>query len=128
MPSLHIGNGVSRWDIIPFVGVGLIDNRMADCHPFAFNYGVQGRYRISDALHVTAELGNATTFKDADGIGSSRQFGVICCLFQPVCHGLSDAKSVGRKWLMLLRISNRMNVYVPTHGRLKSETRSWNAL
>ncbi|MCM1511109.1 MAG: OmpA family protein [Clostridium sp.] len=75
MPALHIGNGVSRWDIIPFVGVGLIDNRTTDCRPFAFNYGVQGRYRISDALHITAELGNATTFKDADGIGSSRQFG-----------------------------------------------------
>lgn len=75
MPSLHIGNGFCRWDIIPFVGVGLIDNRTTDRRPFAFNYGVQGRYRISDALHITAELGNATTFKDADGIGSSRQFG-----------------------------------------------------
>lgn len=75
IPSLHIGNDVCRWDIIPFVGVGLIDNRTTDRRPFAVNYGVQGRYRISDAFHVTAELGNATTFKDADGIGSPRQFG-----------------------------------------------------
>lgn len=57
------------------MGLGIIDNRTADRRPFAFNYGVQGRFRIANSLHVTAELGNATTFKDSDGIGSSRQFG-----------------------------------------------------
>lgn len=75
MPSFNAGFDGCRWDIIPFVGLGIIDNRTADRRPFAIYYGVQGRFRIADALHVTAELGNATTFKDSDGIGSSRQFG-----------------------------------------------------
>lgn len=75
MPSFNAGFDGCRWDIIPFVGIGIIDNRTADRRPFAINYGILGRFRIADALHVTAELGNATTFKDSDGIGSSRQFG-----------------------------------------------------
>lgn len=75
MSSFNTGNDGCRWDIVPFVGLGIIDNRTADRRPFAINYGVQGRFRIVNALHVTAELGNATTFKDSDGIGSSRQFG-----------------------------------------------------
>lgn len=75
MPPFNADNDGCRWDIIPFVGLGIIDNRTADRRPFAINYGVQGRYRIADVLHVTAELGNATTFKDSDGIGPSRQFG-----------------------------------------------------
>lgn len=75
MPSFNSGFDGCRWDIIPFVGLGIIDNRTADRRPFAINYGVQGRFRIADALHVTAEFGNATTFKDSDDIGSSRQFG-----------------------------------------------------
>ena len=44
MPSLTMGNKECRWNIIPFVGVGVIDNRDADRNPFAFNYGVQGRF------------------------------------------------------------------------------------
>lgn len=74
-PVFNIGHEGCRWDIIAFVGVGLIDNRTSDRRPFAINYGIQGRFRICEKLHVTAELGNATTFKDADGIGSSRQLG-----------------------------------------------------
>lgn len=75
MPSLAMGNTECRWDIIPFVGVGVIDNRDADCNPFAFNYGVQGRFRVANGFHITAEIGNATTFKDADGLGSAREIG-----------------------------------------------------
>lgn len=74
-PAFNIGHDGCRWDIIPFVGVGLIDNRTSDRRPFAVNYGIQGRFRVCEKLHVTAELGNATTFKDSDGIGSSRQLG-----------------------------------------------------
>lgn len=75
IPSLAVGNRECRWDIIPFVGVGVIDNRDADRNPFAFNYGVQGRFRLTDCLHITAEIGNATTFKDADGLGPARRIG-----------------------------------------------------
>ncbi len=74
-PAFNIGHEGCRWDIIPFVGVGVIDNRTSDRRPFAINYGIQGRFRIFDKLYVTAELGSATTFKDSDGIGSSRKLG-----------------------------------------------------
>lgn len=75
MPSIATGDNECRWDVIPFIGVGLIDNRDAGRNPFAFNYGVQGRFRITDGFHITAEIGNATTFKDADGLGSAREIG-----------------------------------------------------
>jgi outer membrane protein OmpA-like peptidoglycan-associated protein len=71
----NVTPSLDRFDIIPLVGVGIIDNRTADCRPFALNYGVQGRYRLTDYLHVTAELSNATTFKNADGLGAARQLG-----------------------------------------------------
>lgn len=58
MLSRATGNNECRWDIIPFVGVGLIDNRDTGRNPFAFNYGVQGRFRITDGLHITAEIGD----------------------------------------------------------------------
>lgn len=75
MPSLAMGNKECRWDIIPFVGVGVIDNRDADSNSFAFNYGVQGRFRVANGLHITAEIGNAATFKDADGLDAAREIG-----------------------------------------------------
>lgn len=75
MPAIAAGDNECRWDIIPFVGVGVIDNRDADSNPFAFNYGIQGRFRLADGLYVTAEIGNATTFKDADGLGPAREIG-----------------------------------------------------
>lgn len=74
-PALGIGGTECRFDLIPFVGVGLIDNRTIRHHLFAINYGLQGRYRISKCLHVTAELGNANTFSDADGVGNAHRLG-----------------------------------------------------
>jgi len=75
MPTFDKSGDGCRFDIIPFVGVGIIDSHTANRHPFAFNYGIQGRYRLHDCLHITAELGNATTFKDADGIGDANRLG-----------------------------------------------------
>jgi outer membrane protein OmpA-like peptidoglycan-associated protein len=66
---------LNRFDIIPLIGVGIIDNRTSFRRPFALNYGVQGRYKLTDYLHITAELGNATTFRDSDGIGEYWRMG-----------------------------------------------------
>lgn len=74
-PALGIGGADSRFDLIPFVGLGLIDNRTERRHPFAFNYGLQSRYRVSNRLHILAELSNAMTFADADGIGNAQYLG-----------------------------------------------------
>ena len=64
-----------RWDLIPYVGLGLLHNDELDRQPFAVSYGVQGRYRLTDRLHLTAELGCATTFKDFDGMGAGNRWG-----------------------------------------------------
>ena len=78
--------GLSRWDVIPYVGVGMIHNsdwsssssnggRTSGSHPFAFSYGIETRYRVTDRMHVIAELGGMTTAKNFDCIGLSSRFG-----------------------------------------------------
>ena len=64
-----------RWDLVPYVGLGILHNDELDRQPFAASYGVQGRYRLTDRLHLTAELGCATTFKDFDGMGAGNKWG-----------------------------------------------------
>lgn len=63
------------WDIVPYVGLGIIHNKDVGNHPFAFSYGVMGRYRLSHRAHLTMELGGTTTFRDFDGYGASNKFG-----------------------------------------------------
>lgn len=64
-----------RWDLVPYVGLGILHNDELDRQPFAVSYGVQGRYRLTGRLHLTAELGCATTFKDFDGMGVDNRWG-----------------------------------------------------
>lgn len=73
--ALFRNGGNTRWDIIPYAGLGLLHNDFNDKNPFAFSYGIAGQYRISDRLRLTMELGGTTTFKDFDGRGDSREFG-----------------------------------------------------
>ena len=78
--------GLSRWDVIPFLGVGMIYNpdwssacmcpgHASGSHPFAFSYGVECRYRLNDRMHLVAELSGMTTAKNFDAVGSSSKFG-----------------------------------------------------
>ena len=64
-----------RWNLVPYIGLGILHNDGLGCHPFAVSYGVQGRYRLTGRLHLTAELGCATTFKDFDGMGAGNRWG-----------------------------------------------------
>lgn len=79
-------NGIPLWDVIPFVGVGMIHNSdwINNCtcqggssgsHPFAFTYGVEARYRISDRVHLVGEVSGMLTARNFDGIGTSTKFG-----------------------------------------------------
>ena len=78
--------GRSRWDVIPFLGVGMIYNQdwssacmcpghASGSHPFAFSYGMECRYRLNDRMHLVAELSGMTTAKNFDAVGSSSKFG-----------------------------------------------------
>lgn len=78
--------GISRWDLIPFAGVGIIRNAdwrngclcpgvMSNNHPFAIDYGVQVGYRLTNRLHVIAEISGITTTRSFDAVGNSARFG-----------------------------------------------------
>ena len=78
--------GLSRWDVIPFLGVGMIYNpdwssacmcpgHASGSHPFAFSYGLECRYHLNDRMHLVAELSGMTTAKNFDAVGSSSKFG-----------------------------------------------------
>ena len=75
--TLHIYNARDRprFDLISYVGLGILHNESNGHHPFAFSYGVIGQYRLAKKIHLTMELGGTTTFKDFDGRGASRELG-----------------------------------------------------
>lgn len=64
-----------KWDLIPYAGCGIIRNSYTHNKPFAISYGIIGRYRLADRLHLSAEIGATTTFQDFDGKGASNKFG-----------------------------------------------------
>ena len=79
--------GLSKFDVIPYIGVGMIrnssnipgyfltDNVPSGNHPFAFSYGVEFRYLLADRLHLVGEVSGMTTMKSFDCVGASSRFG-----------------------------------------------------
>ena len=79
--------GLSKFDVIPYVGIGMIrnssntpgyfitDNVPSGNHPFAFSYGIELRYLLADRLHLVGELSGMTTQKSFDCVGTSSRFG-----------------------------------------------------
>lgn len=65
----------SKWDIIPFVGTGLLRNCENKNRPFAFSYGLMARLHIANRLYLNGEISGTTTFSDFDGIGKRDAFG-----------------------------------------------------
>ena len=75
-----------RWDVIPYLGIGLANGATLhhqDCpcdacngsnNSFMVTYGIHGRYRLSNRLHLTGEFGGIRTFNDFDGHGSRHRF------------------------------------------------------
>ena len=68
-------DGMQKWDIIPYAGCGLIHNSHNGQKPFAISYGLIGRYRLTDRLHLSGEIGNTTTWQNFDGQGASNKLG-----------------------------------------------------
>lgn len=63
-----------RWDAVPYLGCGIIHNAYNGHKPFAMSGGFLCQYRISERLHLTAELGYTTTFGNFDGKGKMNVF------------------------------------------------------
>ena len=68
-------HSLTRWSVIPYVGVGMLHNKDNGHKPFAISYGIQGQYHLSRRIAVTAEIGNMTTMQDFDGNGNAHRFG-----------------------------------------------------
>lgn len=66
---------LTRWDIIPYAGCGLIHNNYTHHKPFAISYGIIGRYRLAERLQVSAEIGVTHTWQDFDGKGVRNKLG-----------------------------------------------------
>ncbi len=66
---------LNKWDIIPYLGIGLVHNNFTDGRPFGITLGIAGRYRITDRLHISAEVGNTFTAQNMDGLGADRILG-----------------------------------------------------
>ncbi len=64
-----------RWNLSPFLGVGLLHNASNGRNPFAFSYGLQGEYNISRRVSFVMELSGMTTFQDFDGYGKADRLG-----------------------------------------------------
>lgn len=79
--------GLSKLDVIPFVGIGMIrnssttsgyfltDGKASGNHPFAFSYGIELRFLLCDRLHLVGEVSGMTTAKSFDCVGTSSRFG-----------------------------------------------------
>lgn len=77
--------GLSLWDIVPYLGVGMIHNanwsdpcscgRGSDgSRPFAFTYGLEIGYRIGNRVKLVAGVSGLTTAQNFDNMGSSIKF------------------------------------------------------
>lgn len=64
-----------KWNVIPYVGAGIIRNTKLKNNPFAISYGIVCGYRVAKRLNITAELGGTSTFQDFDGTGKKNHFG-----------------------------------------------------
>ena len=64
-----------RWGIVPYLGLGVMNNPQNGYNPFAISYGVQGQYRFCKRLTALLEIGNVSTFQSFDGYGKSNRFG-----------------------------------------------------
>lgn len=76
--SSHFRQGfetLPKWDLIAYAGCGIIRNSYTHEKPFALSYGVIGRYRIADRVHVAGELGGTTTWQNFDGAGKANKLG-----------------------------------------------------
>ena len=67
--------GLSRWNLIPYAGVGIINQVHSGRKPFAIHYGLLSRYKVCKRFHISAELSGMTTFRDFDGFGSGSKLG-----------------------------------------------------
>ena len=79
--------GISKFDVIPFVGVGIVrngstipgslssDGKNIGNHPFALGYGVEVRYHLHDRLHLVGEISGMITQKTFDCVGTSCKLG-----------------------------------------------------
>lgn len=71
----HDSERIYKWDVIPYLGAGVVKNKEIDNCTFALSIGVIGKYRIAHRLQLTGELGCSSALRYFDGTGESNSFG-----------------------------------------------------
>jgi len=64
-----------KWNVIPYIGAGIIRNSELHNKPFAISYGLIGNCRLSKRVSLSAEVGGTSTFQTFDGKGKDKHFG-----------------------------------------------------
>ena len=67
--------GISSWQLAPYIGSGIACNSDGGRHPFTLNCGLLAGYRLSDHIRISMELAVMSTFGDFDGVGNPNRFG-----------------------------------------------------
>lgn len=114
--------GLSNFDVIPYIGVGMIrnssntpgyfltDNAPSGNHPFAFSYGIEFRYLLADRLHLVGEVSGMTTMKSFDCVGASSRFGDHM-VSASVGLSYTIGKRGWKKSLMHVRTSTKTTIF-----------------
>lgn len=58
-----------KWDVIPFIGFGVVKNKGIDYNSFGLTPGVNVRYRLTDRLYLSSQLGLTFVKTRFDGFG-----------------------------------------------------------
>lgn len=67
--------GISSWELSPYIGSGMAYNGDGGRHPFALNCGLVAGYRLCDRIRLQMELSMISTFSDFDGVGNPDRLG-----------------------------------------------------
>lgn len=64
-----------RWNLVPYVGFGILRNSDLHINPFAVSYGALLNYRVTDRVYLEMEVGGTSTYQKFDGLGRDKRFG-----------------------------------------------------
>lgn len=65
----------AKWNISPYLGVGIIRHHQLKQSSFAFSYGLTGTYSLSERINISTSIGGTTAHSNFDGYGDKGSWG-----------------------------------------------------